>query len=107
MKKVIRLTENDLARIVKKVIRENQDQSDMFGKKLKEVFVDVLPEGGVGPKTYVILNSGEKITMDNNLSVDEWCAKGGSGPSLNKNCSAAFELNNFQYSCTKIGCVKD
>lgn len=106
MKRIVRLTENDLAKIVKKVIKESQDQNDMLGKRLKQVFLDKTEEGTQGPNAYIILNTGEKITKTNNLAIDETCGNGGDSNILDKYCVADFQLGNNHYYCNKVFCSR-
>ena len=42
MKKIVKLTESDLARIVKRVIKENEDNSEKMGKKPHSIYSDAL-----------------------------------------------------------------
>jgi hypothetical protein len=114
MKKIIKLTESDLTRIVRRVIKEKDLSmnetvignvlSRIFGKKIKTVSVD--PNG---VDSYIILSSGEKITTkDNSLSLNGCPSTNKQETRPEKDCVASFDFDNNQYTCGyKRGCVKD
>lgn len=111
MKRVVKITENDLAKIVRRVIRENRVNENlitntfnkMFGKKLKKVFIDPNNQN-----SYAILSSGEKITSnENNLTFHGCNTTNGQEITPSDPCTASFNLDNFQYSCGRRDCIKD
>jgi hypothetical protein len=114
MKKIVRLTESDLTRIVKRVIKEkylgiNENPignilNRLFGKKIKTVSVD--PNG---VNSYIILSSGDKITTkDNRLTLNGCASTNNQETSPEKDCVASFDFEYNQYTCGyKRGCVKD
>ena len=50
MKKIVRLTEDDLTRIVNKVISENEDKASEFIKDIKKAITQKLSSTKVGEK---------------------------------------------------------
>ena len=50
MKKIVRLTENDLARIVNKVITENDDNTSKFISDIRQVLTQKVASTTVGEK---------------------------------------------------------
>ena len=118
MTKIIRLTERDLTRIVRRVIKENESKkylgvneniidntlNKLFGKKIKSVSVD--PNG---INSYAILSSGEKVTTkDNRLTLNGCASTNNQERTPENDCGASFDFNNNQYSCRgRRGCIKD
>lgn len=105
MKKIIRLTENDLAKIIKKVISETEENFPGFGMKIKSIFVDRKPDGTLGDKTTVTLNNG-KIIPNNQISEISAECKSGDFNNLNENCRVGISTNKFDWMCSKSGCNK-
>jgi hypothetical protein len=118
MARIIRLTESDLTRIVKRVIKENESKkglgmnenlidnalNKLFGKKVKSISVD--PNG---VNSYVILSSGEKVTTkDNRLTLNGCASTNNQERTPENDCGASFDFENNQYSCRgNRGCIKD
>lgn len=105
MKKIIRLTENDLAKIIKKVISETQENFPGFGMKMKSIFVDRNPDGTLGDKTTVTLNNGTVITKNNISEVSAEC-KSGNVNDLDEKCKVGLSTDKFDLMCLKSGCNK-
>jgi hypothetical protein len=68
MKKVIRLTESDLTRIVKKVIKENEDYNEYY-QSAYDVLEDISPLAGpdiIGPMAKLV---SEKFQTEEELEI--------------------------------------
>jgi hypothetical protein len=85
MKKIIRLTESDLAKIIKKVISETQENVQNFvGIKMKKIVVDKNSDGTLGDKTMITLSNGDTVTKDMINNISDECGSGGDVNSLLK-----------------------
>jgi hypothetical protein len=107
MKKIIRLTESDLAKIIKKVISETQENVQNFvGIKMKKIVVDKNSDGTLGDKTMITLSNGDTVTKDMINNISDECGSGGDVNSLNEKCMAQFSTNKLDLTCFKSGCSK-
>ena len=107
-KKVVRLTEEDLVRIVKKVIREQSE--DLNNAEIETLFIK---QGRMG--SYVKLSNGKtyKYSEGSNLKLPsmgyaQQCKPGEySGNNLPQYCSVSISLDDgSRYICDNEGCKK-
>lgn len=105
MKKVIRLTERDLAKIIKKVISETQDNSPLFGLKMRSIFIDRKPDGTLGDNSTVTLSNGEILKGTQIPTISDEC-NGSDVNALDQKCSVGISTNKFDLMCSKSGCSK-
>jgi hypothetical protein len=109
MKRIIRLTESDLARIVKRVIMEQTTSlDDQTITKLS------IKSGSIGSS--VTLSNGETynytpedVTTFPQMVYSGWCKPGEyEGNRLPQGCSATITLeNNKRYICDSSGCNEE
>ena len=108
-KKVVRLTEEDLVRIVKKVIREQSEQN-LDGAKITKLSIN---QNRVG--SYVTLSNGEtyKYSEGSNLELPsmgytQQCKPGEySGNNLPEYCTVSIKLEDkSRYKCDGKRCKK-
>ncbi len=101
MKKIIRLTEEDLAKIVKRVISETQENFPLGGIKIKKLTV-VKNSDGSFDKSTLVLNNNDKVVGINNISAE--C---GSGDKLSDpKCLVQLSTINDDLSCVAGNCSK-
>ncbi len=103
MKKIIRLTESDLMRIVKRVIMEQNTQS----LKITKAVFDDYARGQYKTKgSYVILSDGKTYKFsDGAMGYVNECSQGSyTGENLPQKCSV--RIKSLGIDCTSNGCVK-
>jgi len=107
MKKIVRLTESDLTRIVKRVIMEQDTQNTQSLKITKAVFDDYGKGQTKTKGSYVILSDGKTYKYsDNSMEYTYQCSPGTyTGENLPQNCSVM--ILSLGMVCTSKGCIKD
>ena len=100
MKKIVRLTESDLVKIVKRVINETNDSRNEMSKEFGVVFdgVTIIPEKGTGHLIFKSINDKKefKVTVntmfyDGNVAVTK-IFKSGDGLKITDNTGKSFSV---------------
>jgi len=73
MKRIIRLTENDLTRIVKRVISEQS----VDAKKLEDILISKFINDGNAGKEYLTAGMRKEFFNDYEIEYKEWLSKNG------------------------------
>ena len=102
MRRTVRLTESDLARIVRRVIREQPEEL-----KITKAVFDNYGKGQTNTKgSYVVLSDGKTYNFsDNSIGYTDQCSPGEyTGKTLPQYCSVSIKTLSLR--CDSTGCKK-